>query len=69
MQKKLLPVIDADNCTGCYACIDACGPQCLRLEGGVAVLVSPEECTGEGHCVDPCPTDAVTMEWFPSPAA
>jgi thioredoxin reductase (NADPH) len=62
MSQTLLPVITADECTGCVACVDACNPQCLDMEGGVAVLARPEACNGDEHCVEACPTDAIRME-------
>jgi formate hydrogenlyase subunit 6/NADH:ubiquinone oxidoreductase subunit I len=36
---KWVPVIDEDRCTGCRNCVEACGPNCLELVDGVAVLV------------------------------
>jgi Na+-translocating ferredoxin:NAD+ oxidoreductase RNF subunit RnfB len=61
--QKWLPLIDVEGCTGCYACIDACLPQCLQMENGVAVLTSPDACLSDEHCVEPCPTGVITMEW------
>jgi NAD-dependent dihydropyrimidine dehydrogenase PreA subunit len=62
MSAQRLPVICVDDCTGCFACVDVCGPQCLEIEAGVAVLVRPDACTSDEHCVDACPTHAIHME-------
>jgi NAD-dependent dihydropyrimidine dehydrogenase PreA subunit len=67
VSQTLRPIINLDDCTGCVACVDACNPQCLEMDGTVAVLVRPETCTGEGHCVDACPTDAIRMAELPVP--
>jgi NAD-dependent dihydropyrimidine dehydrogenase PreA subunit len=61
MSEKKLPAITADDCTGCYACVDACEPQCMAIVDGVAVLTAPERCQEHGHCVEACPTNAIEM--------
>lgn len=60
---KWLPVVDEDLCTGCAACVEACGPKSLEIVDRVAVLVRPDTCGSEEHCVAPCPTAAIQMRW------
>jgi len=63
---KWLPVIDAELCTSCRACVDACGPGCLTIpEQRTAVLTNPDACGSEEHCIAPCPEHCITMEWIP----
>ena len=62
---KWLPVVNEDRCTGCGACVEACGPGCLTILDGVAVLVSPHICGSEEHCIAPCPETCIRMAWVP----
>ena len=50
--------IDADRCTACGACVDACPFAALRLEG--VAVVDMDRCTLCGACVEACPADAIT---------
>lgn len=61
---KWLPVIDPDLCTGCDACVEACGPKSLQLVNKVASLVRSDTCGSEEHCIAPCPTGAIQMAWL-----
>ncbi|MBI2950006.1 MAG: 4Fe-4S binding protein [Verrucomicrobia bacterium] len=58
-----MPVVDEDLCTGCAACVEACGPKSLEIVDRVAVLVRPDTCGSEEHCIAPCPTTAIQMAW------
>lgn len=60
---KWLPVIDANRCTGCARCVEACGPKSLEIIDGLAVLRRPDTCGSEEHCIRPCPEEAIRMEW------
>lgn len=65
MNFKWMPVIDADKCTGCNLCVEACGPKCLELVEGIAALPRPDECGSEEHCIGVCRDDAIHMQWVP----
>ena len=62
---KWMPIIDAEKCTGCQLCVDACGPKCLVMVGGLAALTLPEACGSEEHCIGLCADDAIHMAWLP----
>jgi len=52
--------INAEECTACGLCVDACPAEAITLDE-VAVL-DAEKCTDCGTCVDECPSEAITME-------
>ncbi|MBR4227469.1 MAG: 4Fe-4S binding protein [Candidatus Methanomethylophilaceae archaeon] len=54
--------IDADRCTGCGACAEACSEGAIKMVDGKAVLVSEEHCDGLGACLPSCPADAIAIE-------
>ena len=60
---KWMPEIDEELCTGCAACVEACGPRSLALVGRLAVLMYPDTCGSEEHCMGPCLEDAIHMAW------
>ena len=53
-----LAQVDAEACTQCGACRDACAYGAIRILGHV-VVVFPELCHGCGACVACCPTGAM----------
>jgi len=54
-------MVDADECTGCGACIDRCWMEALKMDGTTAVR-DANRCIGCGVCMYICPTDAMKME-------
>ena len=62
---KWMPIILADQCTGCGLCEDACGPKSLAMVDGLAVLVLPDTCGSEEHCISACRDEAIQMAWLP----
>jgi len=59
---KWLPVIKPNRCTRCGKCVEACGPACLEIINGNAVLTRPDKCGSEEHCIAPCSEKAIRME-------
>jgi len=53
--------VDAEKCTGCESCIDACPSEAIKMEEGKAV-VDVDTCVDCGVCVDECPVEAISME-------
>ena len=62
-----LPVrFDAELCTGCNSCVDACHTDLFVpnvVQGSPPVILYPDECWFCGSCVDHCPINgAIRME-------
>lgn len=51
-------VVDAEACTACGVCRDACAYGAMRILGSSAMLF-PELCHGCGLCAHVCPTSAI----------
>lgn len=62
----LMPVFDAEKCTSCGKCVDACIFDCMTAQKKSAPEVDLEACMGCGVCKAVCPSDAVTMARAPS---
>lgn len=53
--------IDADKCTGCESCVEACPSEAIKMTEGKAV-VDADACVDCGVCVDECPVEAIEMD-------
>jgi len=53
--------VDAEKCTGCGSCIDACPSEAIKMDGDKAV-VEADNCVDCAVCVDECPVEAISME-------
>ncbi|MBE6526635.1 MAG: ferredoxin [Thermoplasmata archaeon] len=60
--KRNIVRIDAEKCTGCGLCAEACEEGAIRMIGGKAVLVNEAHCDGLGACLPACPAGAITIE-------
>ncbi|MBX9679640.1 MAG: 4Fe-4S dicluster domain-containing protein [Gemmataceae bacterium] len=65
---KALAVVNADNCTGCEACMEVCPVDCIYKVGGSElptlqsfVDIDLERCIGCDLCERWCPWDAIDM--------
>ena len=52
--------IDAEQCTACGLCADACPAEAITVDE--VAVVDDEKCTDCGTCVDECPSEAITMD-------
>jgi thioredoxin reductase (NADPH) len=56
------PHIDALECIGCGACVDACPEHdVLGVINGKAVLIHGSKCVGHALCAEACPVGGITM--------
>ncbi|MHC5061598.1 MAG: indolepyruvate ferredoxin oxidoreductase subunit alpha [Planctomycetota bacterium] len=53
--------VNAQTCTGCETCIDACPSEAIKMDEAKAV-VEADNCVDCGVCVDECPVEAISME-------
>ena len=59
-RSAFLAVVDADECTGCEACVERCHFDALSVPDDVCV-VDVMRCMGCGLCASECPSDALRL--------
>lgn len=63
MQHSGNVLIDADKCTLCLSCVDACNTKALINEtSSFSLLFKQSLCTGCGYCVDTCAEKVIRLE-------
>ena len=67
MIRKIIS-IDAEKCTGCGLCAEACHEGAIGMVDGKAVLLREDYCDGLGDCLPACPTGAIAFEEREAPA-
>lgn len=53
------PVINADECSACGICVDACPQDVLDIVRDVAIVVNEDACIACGDCMEECPMGAI----------
>ena len=66
-QKRSVPVLDLDKCSGCEKCAADCPDMCITMvtiEGTERKrpLIDLEKCSGTGKCAVTCPDKALAMK-------
>jgi NADH-quinone oxidoreductase chain I len=66
-QKRAVPVLDLDKCTGCEKCAGECPEMCIAMMpieglGKLKPEIALPKCTACGKCVVVCPEKALTMK-------
>jgi len=61
MIRKIIK-IDAEKCSGCGLCAQACHEAAIAIVDGKARLLREDFCDGLGNCLPVCPTGAITLE-------
>jgi len=64
LHSKSKPVIDVENCTGCYTCVKHCAHDAVHLNADLKAEIDYEKCIGCGQCIAVCQFEgAVLDEW------
>ncbi len=61
MKRKIIK-INAEKCSGCGICAEACHEGAIGMVNGKARLLREDYCDGLGDCLPACPTGAITFE-------
>jgi len=63
----LIALVDADACTWCGKCVDACpyeAPHEVNPEGKAVAVIDRTACKGCGGCVPVCPQNAIDLQGY-----
>ncbi len=61
-QHTVTPLLVAEKCVTCGACINACPEFCVSLEGK-AIAIDTSRCIGCLMCMNTCPHHAIDINW------
>jgi NAD-dependent dihydropyrimidine dehydrogenase PreA subunit len=58
--RRLLAVVDPEQCTACRICQEVCPVNAISVEN--VARIDGEACTGCGQCVVECPQGAISLK-------
>ena len=58
--RRLVAVVDADECTACGLCVQVCAAGAITVNGAAKIDVG--RCTACGQCVAECPQGAIALK-------
>jgi Pyruvate/2-oxoacid:ferredoxin oxidoreductase delta subunit len=61
VKSNFMPVVSADDCSGCEECVDSCQMKAIEVVDSLAVI-SDERCLGCGICVSKCSLGAISLK-------
>ncbi len=59
---KILPIIDAEKCRACLACVKNCPAKCITVKKGEAYAIDHKMCIMCFCCHELCPYDAIALK-------
>ncbi|WP_045222534.1 DUF362 domain-containing protein [Desulfonatronum thioautotrophicum] len=59
----LAPLLHAQSCTGCGACVEVCASKALRIAPQGMIELNPELCVGCGACLHACREKCLVVDW------
>ena len=54
-------LVNAEECTSCEACVEACPTEAITMNGDEIAVVDPDLCSDCEECVEECPPEAIAM--------
>jgi uncharacterized Fe-S center protein len=61
MHSIISPVVKADKCIACGACVRDCPVNAITL--GKVASIDSSKCIGCAHCISICPQAAIDLKW------
>lgn len=58
-QRRPVPIIDSERCTGCGLCCQVCPTAALSIKRQRAYVARPDRCDYTGYCEQICPERAI----------
>ena len=58
--RRMVAVVDADQCIGCGLCVHVCDAGAITVNGAAKIDVG--KCTACGQCVAKCPRGAIALQ-------
>ena len=57
-----VPKVNADECTGCEECLEACSADVFEMRNSKSAPINKKDCVGCLSCVEICEREAIKVE-------